>query len=104
MIARIRKNDKVKVLSGKDKGKEGSVIALLPKEGKVMVKNVAIVTRHVKPRKSDERGGVQKVEKFISISSVMPICSSCNKPSRVNAKKLETGVSVRVCNRCKEVF
>lgn len=104
MIARIKKNDIVHVLSGKDKGKQGAVIALLLKKNKVMVKNIAIATHHVKPRTAGEPGGIRKEEKFINISSVMPICTSCKKPTRVNAKKLETGVSVRVCNRCKEVF
>lgn len=104
MIARIKKNDIVQVISGKNKGKEGSVIAILPKKGKVMVKGVAIATHHVKPRRVGERGGIRKEESFISISQLMPVCSSCKKPSRVNVKQLDTGKSARICNRCKEIF
>jgi len=107
MIARIKKNDLVRVLSGSKKngkGKEGVVIAILPKKRQVMVKGIAIATHHVKPRRSGEAGGIRKEESFIDISSVMPICSSCKKPARVNSKKLDTGKAVRVCNRCKEIF
>ena len=104
MIARIKKNDIVHVLTGKNKGKQGAVIAILPKKGKVMVKGVAVATQHVKPRRAGEPGGIRKEERFVDISCVMPICSSCKKPARVNAKKLDTGMTARVCNRCKEIF
>lgn len=104
MLARIRKNDIVQVISGKNKGQQGAVKALLPQKNKVMVEGVAIVTRHVKKRRADEPGMIRKQEKFINMSCVMPVCSSCKKPSRVNVKTLETNQTVRVCNRCKEIF
>ena len=104
MIARIKKNDIVHIVAGKNRGKQGSVIAILPKKGKVIVKGVAIATHHIKPRRAGEPGGLRKEESFIDISQVMPICSSCKKPSRVNVKKLDTGKSTRMCNRCKEIF
>lgn len=104
MIARIKKNDIVHVVSGKNRGKEGAVIAILPKKGKVMVKGIAVATHHVKPRRAGEPGGIRKEESFIDISQVMPVCSSCKKPSRVNVKHLDAEKSTRVCNRCKEIF
>jgi large subunit ribosomal protein L24 len=104
MIARIRKNDTVHIVSGKNKGKQGSVIAILPKKGQIMVKDVAVATHHVKPRRAGESGGIRKEESFIDMSLAMPVCTSCKKPSRVNARLLETGKSARVCNRCKEIF
>ncbi len=104
MVVRIKKDDIVHVLSGKDKGKEGTVIAILPKKGKVMVKSVAIVTRHVKARRAGEAAGIRKEESFVPLSKVMPVCSSCKKPCRTNAKVLDTGKRVRVCNQCKEIF
>lgn len=104
MIARIKKNDTVHVVAGKYRGKEGSVIAILPKKGKVIIKGIAIATHHVKPRRVGEPGGIRKEESFIDISQVMPVCSACKKPSRVNVKKLDTGKSARMCNRCKEIF
>jgi len=104
MIARVRKNDIVHVVSGKNKGKQGSVIEILPKKGKVIVKGIAIATHHVKPRRAGEPGGIRKEESFIDMSQVMPVCSACKKPSRVNVKHLDAGKSARVCNRCKEIF
>lgn len=104
MVARIKKNDTVYVLTGKDKGRQGTVIAVMPEKGKVIVKGIGLLTHHVKPRKAGETGGIRKEEGFVSVSRVMPVCSSCKKPSRVNCKVLETGVNARVCNRCKEIF
>jgi large subunit ribosomal protein L24 len=103
MISRVKKNDTVVVLSGKDKGKQGSVIEILPKKGKVVVKDIAIVTRHVKARKQGDVPGIKKEEGYINISKVMPICSACKNPCRANAKLVDNR-QVRVCNRCKEIF
>lgn len=104
MVARIKKNDTVKVISGKDKGKTGSVIEVLPKKKKILVKGIAIVTKHAKPRGQGDTGGIKKKESYIGLSSVMPVCSACKKPTRVNTKQLSEGEHVRVCNRCQEVF
>lgn len=104
MVARIKKNDTVLVISGKDKGKQGSVITSLPKKGMVLVKDVGIKTRHVKARRAGEVGGIKKEESFIDASKVMPVCTACKKATRINAKMLETGRMARVCNRCEEIF
>jgi large subunit ribosomal protein L24 len=104
MLARIRKNDTVCVLSGKDKGKQGQVIEVLPKIGKVLVKGVALVTKHYKARKQGETSGIKKVESYLLVSRVMPVCSACNKPSRVSVKEMDGGKSVRVCNRCQKAL
>lgn len=104
MVARVKKNDLVMVIAGKDKGKKGSVIQILPKKGKVLVEGVAVVTRHVKPRKAGEQGGIRKEESFVKTSKVMPVCSACQKPTRTNTKMLESGKRARMCNRCKEIF
>jgi large subunit ribosomal protein L24 len=100
-MMRIRKNDNVVVLTGKDKGKRGSVLVIDNKTGKVLVKGVAIVTRHVKPRRTGQTGGIKKEEAFIHMSNVMPVCPSCDKPCRVNVKTADGTVNkVRICNRC----
>ncbi len=104
MIARVKKNDTVQILSGKNRGKQGSVMAISPKKNKLMVKGVAIATHHMKPRRAGEPGGIRKEESFIDISCVMPVCTACKKPTRVNSKKLDTEKVVRMCNRCKEIF
>jgi len=105
MIARIKKGDAVSVLSGKDKGKRGSVIKVLPKKDKVLVKDIAVVARHVKARKQGEVAGIKKRESYIPLSRVMPICKACSKPCRINSKVMEdSGKRVRLCNKCKEIF
>jgi len=104
MVNRIKKNDLVHVLSGKDKDKQGVVISILPQKGKVLVKGVAVMTKHVKARKAGDVAGIRKEESFIDITKVMPVCSACKKPSRVNSKVLDTGKTARVCNRCEEIF
>lgn len=102
---RIKKNDTVVVLTGKDKGKRGAVLVIDNKSGKILVKGVAIATRHVKARRSGETSGIKKEEAFIEMSNVMPVCSSCDKPSRMNFKTLSGQVNkVRVCNRCEAVL
>lgn len=104
MTTRVRMNDNVLVLAGKDNGKQGLVIAILPKKGKIMVKGVAVVARHVKAKKQGDVSEIKRHESFIDISNVMPVCSSCKKACRTGSKKLESGDVVRMCNHCKEAF
>lgn len=104
MVARIKKNDTVMVIAGKDKGKTGSVIEVLPKKNKALVKGIAMVTKHAKPRKQGDVGGIKKKESRLCLSTLVPICGACGKPCRINTKVLSEGKRVRVCNRCKEVF
>ena len=95
----IRRDDKVVVISGKDKGKEGKVLIADPKAGKVVVEGVSVATKHQKPRKQGEEGGIIKVETPIYACKVMVICPKCGKPTRV-AHKLDDGKKVRVCKKC----
>ena len=95
----IRKDDKVVVISGKDKGKMGKVLVSNPKAGKVIVEGVSVATKHQKPRKQGEEGGIIKVETPIYACKVMVVCPKCGKPTRV-AHKLDAGKSVRVCKKC----
>ena len=103
----IRKDDKVVVLSGKDKGKEGTVLKADPKNGKVIVSGVNVATKHQKPRKQGEEGGIIKVETPIYASKVQVICPKCGKATRVGhvVRKVtiageEKNKSVRVCKKC----
>ena len=95
----IRKDDKVIVLSGKDKGKEGKVLSADPKGGKVVVEGVNVASKHMKPKKQGDQGGIIKMETPIYACKVMVVCPKCGKPTRV-AHKLESGKSVRVCKKC----
>ena len=96
---KIKKNDKVVVLSGKDKGKTGKVLGTIPSERKVVVEGVNLVTCHIKPRRQGEEGGIIKMPTPIYACKVMVVCPKCGKPTRV-AHKLESGKSVRVCKKC----
>ena len=95
----IKKNDKVVVLSGKDKGKEGKVLTAMAAEKKVVVEGVNVATCHVKPRKQGEEGGIVRREIPMYASKVMLVCPKCGKPTRVGAK-VEDGKKVRVCKKC----
>jgi len=103
-MMRVKKNDTVMVISGKDKGKQGSVIAISPKNDKVKVKGVCVISRHTKARRAGESSGILKAESYIRLSKVMPVCSACKQPTRVGAKVLETGKKARTCNSCNEIF
>jgi large subunit ribosomal protein L24 len=104
MLSRIRKNDLVFVLCGKDKGKQGRVINVDKKNERVLVKDVAVVTRHVKAKKQGQQSGIVKEESYLPLCKVMPVCSSCKKFCRVGVKVLDDGKKARICHRCKEQF
>jgi len=103
-MARVKKNDTVLVIAGKDKGKKGTVADVLPKKGKVLVQGVNVVIKHAKARKQGDVSGIRQEERPFNISNVMPICPSCKKPCRVGAKALGGGKKVRVCAKCKEIM
>ena len=95
----VRKDDKVVVLSGRDKGKEGKVLTAMPKDNKVIVEGVNVASRHMKPRKQGEQGGIIKMETPIYACKVMVVCPKCGKPTRV-AHKIADGKKSRVCKKC----
>lgn len=103
-MERIKKNDKVKVIAGKDRGQEGVVVAILPKKDKIMVKGVGISIKHTKARRQGEISGIKKEESYIEASKVMPVCSHCKQACRVGSVQLNDGKSARVCLKCKENF
>ena len=104
MLSRIKKNDSVVVLSGKDKGKQGLVISVDHKNEMAFVKDVSVVTRHIKPRKAGEKSGIVKEERPILLCKIMPICPSCKKPCRIQVHFQENAEKNRMCGRCKETF
>jgi large subunit ribosomal protein L24 len=98
-MMRVKKNDTVVIIAGKDKGKRGTLLAVDPGTGKVMVKGIALATHFVKARQG-QSGGIKKEESFIDASNVMPLCASCGKATRVNSK-MSDSEKLRICNRCK---
>ena len=95
----IKKDDKVVVLSGKDKGKQGKILTADPKAEKVIVEGVNVATKHQKPRKQGEEGGIIKVETPIYASKVQLVCPKCGKATRVG-HKIADGKKVRICKKC----
>ena len=93
----VKKGDTVVVLSGKDKGKKGKVLEVSPKERKVIVENVNMVTKHVKPRKMGDQGGIVKAEGAMYACKVMLVCPKCGKPTRIAHKILNDGTKQRLC-------
>ena len=96
----IKTNDTVVVLSGKDRGKEGKVIRAMPDAKKVVVEGVNVATRHQKPRKQGDSGGIIKLETPIYASKVMRVCPKCNAPTRPAHKIKDDGTKVRICKKC----
>ena len=96
----IKKDDLVVVLSGKDKGKQGKVLTVLPSESKVIVEGVNVVTKHKKPTSQTDQGGIVKKEAPIYACKVQRVCPKCNKPTRPAHKMLADGKKVRVCKKC----
>lgn len=96
---KIKRDDKVIVLSGKDKGKTGKVIAADPKALKVIVEGVNVATKHQKAQKKGQDGGIIKIETPIYVSKVQLVCPKCGKGTRV-AYKIVDGKKVRVCKKC----
>ena len=96
---KIKKNDTVVILSGKDRGKQGKVLGTVPGEGKVVVEGCNMVTCHIKPRRQGEEGGIVKREAAIAACKVHVVCPKCNKGTRV-AHKIEGDKKIRVCKHC----
>ena len=95
----IKKDDKVIVLTGKDKGKTGKVIKADPKNAKVIVEGVNVATKHQAPRKQGQEGGIIKIETPIYVSKVQLVCPKCGKPTRIGHKSAN-GKKSRVCIKC----
>ena len=96
----IKKGDTVRVLSGKDKGKEGQVVRSLPSKQRVVVEKVNMVKKAMRPTQQNPQGGIMSVEAPIHVSNVMVICPECKQPTRVSHRVNETGKKVRVCKKC----
>lgn len=100
----VKKGDTVEIISGKDKGKRGKVIKTFPKEGKIIVENLNMITVHSKPRGMNQPGGIIRRENPIYASKAMPVCERCNSKTRVGKRILDDGSKIRVCKVCGETF
>jgi large subunit ribosomal protein L24 len=101
---RIKKDDKVKVIAGKDKGKIGKVLKVIRKKNRVLVENVNMVKRHAKPSAQNRQGGIIEGEAPIHWSNLMLMCSKCMAPTRIKIQRLDDGKKVRACSKCDEII
>lgn len=100
----VKTGDTVIILSGKERGKKGKILAVSPKEGKVIIEGRNMVSKHVKPRKMGDQGGIVKAEGAIYASKVQVVCPRCGKPTRVGHKIYEDGTKERICRKCGEAL
>lgn len=101
---KIRKDDTVLVIAGKDRGKSGKVRQSFPKQQRVVVEGVNTIKRHVKPRANVRQAGIVEREAPIHVSNVVLLCSKCNRPVRIGTQLMKDGTAARVCRRCGEVL
>jgi large subunit ribosomal protein L24 len=100
----IKKDDKVKVIAGKDKGKVGKVLKVNRKKRRLLIENINIVKRHTKPSAQNRQGGILESEAPIDWSNVLLMCNKCIEPVRVKKKTLDDGKTVRICRKCNEMI
>ena len=101
---KVRKNDTVMVIAGRDRGKTGKVLRVLPVRGRVIVERLNMVKRHTKPRGAASPGGIVEKEAPLDISNVMVLCDRCDAPVRIGFKLAADGSRSRVCRRCGDVL
>jgi len=99
----VKKNDTVTILSGKDKGKTGRILRVLPEKGRVVVENVNMIKRHTRPNQKNSEGGILEKEATLDISNVQLVCSSCASTVRTGMRTLDDGSKVRFCKKCNEI-
>lgn len=98
----IKRDDKVKVIAGKDSGKIGKVLKVNRKKQRVLVENINIIKRHTRPTAQNRQGGIVESEAPIHWSNVMLMCNKCIKPVRIKVQQLDDGKKIRVCRKCNE--
>ena len=103
-LRNIKKDDKVKIIAGKDKGKISKVLKVLIKKERVLVENSNMVTCHTKPDNKNRQGGIIKKEASMHWSNIVLICNKCLKPVRIKIQFLDNGNKVRICKKCNEAI
>jgi len=101
---KIRKNDIVTIIAGKDRGKKGKVRRVLPKEDRVVVEGINMIKRHSRARRAARQAGIIELEAPIHVSNVAIVCNKCGKPTRIGSRFLTDGKKVRICCSCNEVI
>lgn len=101
---KIRCGDIVSVIAGKDKGKTGKVLRVLPTQNRCLVERINLIKKHMRRSRQEQQPGIIEKENPIHISNLMLFCNKCHRPTRVGFSVLQDGSKVRVCKKCKEVI
>ncbi len=104
MSVRVKKNDKIKIITGKDTGKSGKVLLVDIKKGIVIVEGLNVVKKTRRPDQKSQKGGIIDIEAPIRVSNIMVMCPKCGKTIRVKKKELDDGKRVRICGKCGEML
>jgi large subunit ribosomal protein L24 len=100
----VKKNDLVMVIKGREKGKSGRVLKVLPEKEKVIIEKINFIKRHSRPHGQQRRGGILEREAPLHVSKLMLLCEKCNKPVRIGHRVIEGEKKVRICRKCEEIF
>lgn len=100
----VKKDDLVKVVAGKEKGKNGKVLRVLPERGQVVVESLNVIKRHTRPTRGGAQGGIVEKEAPFDASNVQLVCKGCNKSTRTGIRVLDDGSKARFCKKCNEIL
>jgi len=101
---KIRRDDIVQVIKGRDVGKKGKVLKIMPKEFRAIVEGINLVKKHRRKTQQDQQGGVVSIESPVSVANLKPFCKRCNRPVKVGVTVLKDGTKSRFCKTCKETL
>ena len=101
-MQKIRKNDIVQAVKGKDKGKKGKVIQVISASGRALVEGLNLAKKHKRQTRQDQKGGIVSIEMPMAIANIMLVCKHCDRPRRVGFSVLKDGTKIRICKSCKE--
>ncbi|MFQ5520974.1 MAG: 50S ribosomal protein L24 [Candidatus Methylomirabilia bacterium] len=101
---RVKRGDTVAVIAGKERGKRGKVLGILPEGGRLIVERVNMIKRHQRPTQKLRQGGIIEREGPLPLANVMVVCTKCDRPTRTRIHILEDDKKVRVCKRCGEII
>ncbi|MDD2927541.1 MAG: 50S ribosomal protein L24 [Candidatus Omnitrophica bacterium] len=103
-MQKIRKNDIVQAVKGKDKGKKGKVIQVISASGRALVEGLNLAKKHKRQTRQEQKGGIVSIEMPIALANIMLVCKHCNRPSRAGFSILKDGTKIRICKICKEAI
>ena len=103
-MQKIKKDDIVQAMAGKDKGKKGKVVQVLPSSGRALVEGLNLAKKHKRQTRQDQQGGIVSIEMPIALANIMLVCKHCDRATRVGFSILKDGTKTRVCKSCKEAI